>query len=302
MDCDNDGKRELNFVDLADRPSAIRCTIQPHKLLNEIVSNRLARDGIKEIPNGTVYQQVCQDGDVEAIRFIFELIKQYPEDDVDQQLTQAGTNAMASVLLGDYPEVLDEVIRNTGMGIAKDAIVKQTSKTDGVSGVEHDDDDDEKMYLGLTVKGRKRKDLAQHGSNQNNYGRSFEIPLLWHAVKHNSMRIAEYLLGPGPLAAYKAFAKSTKTPFAKQLQKTTDLDKQLPVLLGLVPNIRRETALTAAIAGASKEDALAVTKRLFALQPSQVKSYVQTRCAALCQPFYMVYLTLSPTTACSITT
>jgi len=270
MDVDEQGTKEMNFVNLADRPCAIRCSVAPHKLITYYVSGRLSGDGSKEISAGAIYQQACEVGDLETIRFVFELIKQYPEDDVEEQLTTTGTNAMCSILKGDYPEALDEVIRHTGLGIGRETLTSKSTS-------EADHDDDGKLYLGLTVKGTKRKDLAQHGSNQNNYGNSFEIPLLWHAIQRNAGKIVEYLHGPKPLEAYQAFSKSANTTVAMKLRKMKDLDQQLPALLGLVPNIRRETALTAAIVGTPKTESLEMVKKLFGIQPSKVKDYVQTR-------------------------
>ena len=270
MDVDEQRTKAMNFVNLADRTSAIRCNVAPHKLITYDVSGRLSRDGSKEISLGAVYQQACEEGDVETIRFVFELISQYTEGDVEEQLTTTGTNAMYSVLKGDYPEALDEVIRHTGLGIGRETLTTQSA-----SEVDHDDDG--KFYLGLTVKGKKRKDLAQHGSNQNNYGNSFEIPLLWYAIQSNAGKIVEYLHGPKPLEAYQAFSKSTNTTVAVKLRQMKDLEQQLPALLGLIPNIRGETALTAAIAGTPKTKSLEMVKKLFGIQPGKVKDYVHKR-------------------------
>lgn len=267
MDLDADGaKGELNFVNLAERPSAVRCAVTPYALLSQIVSNRISSDGTKEIDVASLFQQACQEGDLEAFVNLCELLKSFPEDEP----MEPSTTVLNSVLRSDSPAVLDELIRRTGVGIGMEdiRIPHQT----------YEDEEDGKYYLGLTVKGKKRKDLASEGhkqilSNQ----QATQIPLLWQALREGAVKIVEYLLGPGPLAAFRFYASTSTSKYAERLRTVPDLDKRMPMLLGLAPNLRKETPLSAILLGTTKENSLKMAKLLFALQPNRVKEYMQSR-------------------------
>ncbi len=82
MDLDAvDTKGELNFVNLADRPSAVRCGVSPYLLLCQNVSSRISNDGTKEIDSAALLSQACQEGNLEAFVNLCELMKSYPENE-----------------------------------------------------------------------------------------------------------------------------------------------------------------------------------------------------------------------------
>ncbi|KLO11509.1 ankyrin [Schizopora paradoxa] len=268
MDLDEGGKKELNFVNLAEHPSAVRCSVTPYALLSQLVSGRLNRDGTKEIDTGSLLNQTCQEGDLEAFVNMCELLKSYPDEDADS--TEPPTSVLNSILSCDSPAVLDELIRRTGVGIGMEDIRIPTQT--------YEDDADGKYYLGLTVKGKKRKDLASEGHKQALSNQQVtQIPLLWQALRVGAVKIVEYLLGPGPLAAFRFYASTSTSKYAERLRTVPDLDKRMPALLGLTPNLRKETALSAILLGTSKENSLKMAKLLFALQPNRVKEYMQSR-------------------------
>ena len=116
----------------------------------------------------------------------------------------------------------------------------------------------------------KRGDV--HAQNQD----SAHIPLLWDAIRSNAFNIVDYLHGPRPLQAYRAFAEDNSSENAEAIGQLSDEDlaKVLPSVLGLVPNSRQENAVTAAILGGSKP--LEMTKKLLALNPKHAQEYLHS--------------------------
>lgn len=204
------------------------------------------------------------DNDLEAFVNICDMAKGIPDPQ------EPDLNCLRLAVEHDSAGVVDEIIRRTGLGIDVDQFEEQEdSKEDQARNVES------KLYLGLTVHGKKRKDLAKHADNAPT--QQSQIPLLWLAIKSGSMKVIEYLSGPNVLAAYRYYVNTHSTDRAKILRKReTELDQILPGLLGVSPNNRLETALTAALVGFRKENKLEMIKKVIALNPSQAKSFLHS--------------------------
>lgn len=135
----------------------------------------------------------------------------------------------------------------------------------GAEANEVDDDDDSKLYLGLNVHGKKRKDLAKRGDpNAPTTVDGHLAPLLWRAATSHSLSIIDYLAGSQPLEAYKHYLDTATKP-AKRLAAISDLGAQLPTLLGFNLNHLGESAvLAAAASNETSGDPLETLKRLMA--------------------------------------
>ncbi|KAI5121628.1 hypothetical protein M0805_001157 [Coniferiporia weirii] len=262
MDVDASIKEPGFFIDLAARSSAIHCDVSPKRLADFNVSGRVGRGGKSILRSNNIMTQACEDGDLEAFVNICDMLQQLPEKQ------EPNMSCMLSAFEADSPEVVDEIIRRTGLGItiSRADVPKEGVEPKRISN----------LYLGLTVHGKKRKDLARHADEYASAESAEEIPLLWAAVQVNAKRVIEYIGGPGPLVAYRYYASTKTTERAESLCEIQDLDKEPPALLGILPNVRQETALTAAILGPDKDDRLAMAKRVISSFPAQASAYLHS--------------------------
>ncbi|KAI5121633.1 hypothetical protein M0805_001162 [Coniferiporia weirii] len=262
MNVDASGKDPGFFIDLAARSSAIHCDISPKCLADFNVSGRVGRGGKSILRSNNIMAQACEDGDLEAFVIICDILQQLPEK------LEPNMSCMLSAFEADSPEVVDEIIRRTGLGItiSRADVPKEGVEPKRISN----------LYLGLTVHGKKRKDLARHADEHASAESAEEIPLLWAAVQVNAKRVIEYIGGPGPLVAYRYYASTKTTERAESLREIQDLDKEPPALLGILPNVRQETALTAAILGPDKDDRLAMAKRVISSFSAQASAYLHS--------------------------
>jgi hypothetical protein len=165
--------------------------------------------------------------------------------------------------------MLDEFIRRTGVGL--DAVASETS--DGQEDLQALINR-KKIYLGLTVHGKKRTDLAKRSDP--NAVESFTedfVPMLWKAIQNDSPKVVTYLRGDGPLAAYRFYAATHSDERAIHLQKTPDLAAVLPGWLGWTVSTLGESPLTAAVLG----NKLEMMKKLHDLSPELAKAALAQR-------------------------
>lgn len=263
---DEDSENKMQkFTDLASRPSALQCDTPPNRLFTQKNAPRVSRDGTKEV-SGNVLMQAVKDADLEAFTHICDLKKLLPEPEEPEYAW------IHEVLRTDSPDLLDEYIRRSGVGIELSGIASGEDES-SVEEVHHDS----KIYLGLSVHGKKRKDLATKGDN-NAPGDNLEaLPLLWQAASAGAAKIVEYLSTTAPLRAYRYYIMTGTSERAESLRKITDLAERFPRLLGVLPNSRNETAVVAAILGPPAK-ALSMTKLLISLYPAQARAYLHARC------------------------
>lgn len=249
---------------LASRDSAVQCDVSPKLFFEQRVPSRIDREAKKIIGSGTMAHQVSLDGDLEAFVNICDMLQQLPEPQ------EPDKSCLTGAILGDSPELLDEVIRRSGLGLDLSQLVVSDSSMQLAP-------NNSKLYLGLTVHGKKRKDLARYieGGHSHSYDNDRDrIPLLWTAIQNDSKKVIDYLAGSGPLAAYQYYAKTKSTERAEAFRQLQDFDKQLPKLLGIVGNRRGENALIAAILSGRQENKLAMAKKILSLFPAQ--KYLQS--------------------------
>lgn len=257
------------FVDLSQRWSAVKSTVSAADLIEKKITGQLSRDGKRRL-SGSALNIAAADGDLEAFVNICDTMKLIPDA---QPIPQ---HVLYSILEGDSPEVLDEFIRRSGGGIS--FLGEDQEEDRAAAEATHKQS---KLYLGLTVHGKKRKDLANHGDVHARNDSTEELPLLWLAARNQAKKIIAYLAGDGPLAAYRYYASTSSEERALDLRKRT-FDKMLPALLGITPNIRNETTLTAVLVGLlgengrEEKDKLDILKYILSQFPSQAKAYLHS--------------------------
>ncbi|KAF7300977.1 putative ankyrin repeat protein [Mycena indigotica] len=226
----------INFVDVAHRTSTVECEMSPQNLL--------------EWRWGLLYRAIVDD-DFEAFANVLQVYLHGPTP------FNVPHFVLTSVISYDRPDMLDELIRQTGRGINVDT---QVHNEGGAN-------DQNRLYLGLNVHGKKRIDLAKqndpnaHSDAENGDGVS--TPMVWTAISDGRTKIREYLQGDKPLAAYKHYASTHHTERAKALQRVADLSKAIPKLLGWKISSLGESPLTAAICSCN----LVVIEDLFSRHP-----------------------------------
>ena len=193
------------------------------------------------------------DHDLEAFVHIANLYQTLSQVMETEQAT------LNTILEEDQPDILDEYIRRTGYGID----MKSNRTTNGDTEVTTAVNDENKIYLGLSVHGKKRADLARANDPAADCPEPFEIPILWKAVKAKSKAVIAYLAGDRPLIAYRFYASTHSDARAIWLRRTIDLDKLLPTWLGwTITNIGDSPFMAAILA-----NDLEVIKLLFQKSP-----------------------------------
>ena len=147
------------------------------------------------------------------------------------------------ILNGDLPDFLDEYIRRTGCGID----VKGAQKEVGGSDIPVAVNDNNKLYLGLNVHGKKRADLARKNDPDAHLQNTQESVLLWDATRVKATKIIAYLASDKPHAAYRFYAMSHSDTKAIWLRRAPELEKVLPTLLGWKVTELGESPLAAAV-------------------------------------------------------
>ncbi|KAJ7499894.1 ankyrin repeat protein, partial [Mycena latifolia] len=248
---DSDGTVEqdtINFVDIASRPSTVECDVHPRHILIVPGQNLLGRKII--------------DDDFEAFINVLNLFKHSPKH------VELPADTLQTIVNHDRPDMLDEYVRRTGLGIKIQ--VPPPNGEDDIPII----NDKNKVYLGLSVHGKKRTDLAKRNDpDASQQEERAEMPLVWRAVQGGATGILEYLLGDRPLAAYKFYASSNSTVNARLLKRTPNLAKVLPEWLGWVVTPLGESPLTAAIASKKLE----TVKYLFEKSPRLMGSSLHER-------------------------
>ena len=253
-------KKEAKFIDIATRSSAIKSNVHPRTMLQSsaVEWKKGERTGYASILTKAVI-----DHDLEAFVQIANLYQTLP------QVIEMEKDLLTTILEEDQPDILDEYIRRTGSGIDM-ASNKKDSKDSEVTAAVNDEN---KIYLGLNVHGKKRADLARANDPDAGKATHFEIPILWKAAEAKAKAIVEYLAGDRPLTAYSFYASTHSDARAIWLRRTTDLEKVLPKWLGWTVNNIGDSPFIAAIIG----NDLDVIKLLFKKAPQLMATTVHLK-------------------------
>ena len=253
-------KKEAKFIDIATRSSAIKTNVHPKVMLQS--STVKWRKG-ERTGDDSILKKAVIDHDLEAFVHIANLYQTLPEViGLDQYV-------LTTILEEDQPDILDEYIRRTGSGIDMASNKKDSGDTEVTAAI----NDENKIYLGLNVHGKKRSDLARANDPNADTATGFEIPILWKAAKAKAKAVVEYLAGNRPLAAYSFYASTHSDGRAIWLRRTTDLEKLLPTWLGWAVTSMGDSPFIAAIIG----NDLDVVKLLFQKAPKLMATTVHQK-------------------------
>lgn len=167
-----------------------------------------------------------------------------------------------AIVTHDCPEILDEFIRRTGYGI--DVKVPDSSNVDGdgekgctSTSTNLLSNDENRLYLGLNVHGKKRKDLAtanDPNAHLNADSQHNEIPLVWLAARSKSVGVLAYLGSEKPLEAYNKYAlekggNETRAVLLRRFISAGGFDTALRGMLGWCVDELGQSPVFAAISG-----------------------------------------------------
>ncbi|KAJ6520371.1 hypothetical protein C8R45DRAFT_58736 [Mycena sanguinolenta] len=176
------------------------------------------------------------DNDLEAFVNIANLYR-YSTPPID---LGADPSLLAAIFAKDRPEMLDEYIRRTGVGID----IPAAEETEAPQAEDPQNDG----YTGLSFHGRKRPDLArQNAPVVVPVVEELTVPFLWQAAAAGACEIVKYLAGDRPLLAYRFYSLSNSDARALGLRQVDDLKKLLPQWLGWVITPLGETPVFAGV-------------------------------------------------------
>jgi len=212
-------QKEIKFVDIATRSSAVQSQIHPKVMLQDVPVSWRATDSLTA-RQATLLSKAVMDHDLDAFKHIGDLYNALP------QPLEIGKDIFNVILDHDQPDILDEYIRRTGAGIN----VAQVNKEGEGSAIPAIVNDQNKIYLGLNVHGKKRMDLAKKNDPDaavTNTSQE-EIPLVWDAIRKKSAGILKYLSTNQPPAAYKYYSISNSSAKAIWLRRLLSANQSLP--------------------------------------------------------------------------
>ena len=269
-DEDYEYEQEINFTDLATRPSAVRVKVSAEKML------LLAQDILLEADDKRIscnpLQKAIYEDDFEAFVRTVELYQF-----AGVALWPAAAVYELAVAL-DRPNMLDELTRRTGVGIpyypSDTSEDHQQSLKKAI--------EEKRVYLGLKVGGKRRADIAQDGPRVLTYN----YDLLRSAITHGAAKIVEYLAGPPPLAAYTYYAATHSGDIAQYLKSFENLGAVLSDLLGWKVDELNESPLLSAVI----HDKIDILKQLFVLKPNLMEEALHQRYGSPWTYFVMTVL------------
>ncbi|KAH9034042.1 hypothetical protein EDB83DRAFT_2296416 [Lactarius deliciosus] len=255
-DDDYGGQKPINFTDIAARPSSVRTNVPPKTMLE--LETLFLQAGHKRVSCNPL-QKAIVDDDFEAFVRTLDLYE------FAGATIWPDSGAYDSAVALDRPEMLDELIRRSGVGIPiPSEAVKGSAVVPKAS--------EERVYLGLKVGGKRRGDLAKHKQAQRK-ALTYNYNLLRSAIGSGATEIVDYLAGPRPIAAFTHYVETHNDDIVQYLTGIDNLGTVLPDLLGWKPDELNESPLLCAVI----EDSIDVLKQLFALKPNLMEEALHLR-------------------------
>jgi hypothetical protein len=250
-------RKEINFTDIAARPSAVRTEVPARKML-EVLSLLLCADG-KRVACNPLHWTIRED-DFEAFVCILNL---YQSAGV---ALWSDSQVFKLAVALDRPDMLDELIRHSGVGIPIPSDTANSPNTNAKKPTE------ERVYLGLKVRGKLLADIRQQKQTRHK-ALTYNYDLLRSAISAGATKVVDYLAGPRPLGAYAYYAVTHSDNIAQYLKSLDNLEAALPDLLGWQVDELNESPLLCAVIN-DKSDIL---KQLFALKPNLMEEALYQR-------------------------
>ena len=229
---DEPSKMDVDLVDIANISSEVRVDAHPSCML-EASFPWIAKGGWAYM-SCLMFQAILND-EYERFIKIFDLYASIPDWEIPSHI-------ILSTVRCDRPEMLDICIRRTGQGIILDHDTRRPTIQPASSNSKRD------IYLGLNIRGKKRKDLVAQVDPSVSPRVSIALPLVWEAASSGSKAVVRYLSSDRPLAAFAHYASTHENPRAKELGEASDLSAILPEKLGWRTTLLNETVVTAAAA------------------------------------------------------
>ncbi|KAH9017611.1 ankyrin repeat protein [Lactarius pseudohatsudake] len=216
-------QKPINFTDIAARPSSVRTDVPPKKMLE--LETIFVQAGHKRVSCNPL-QKAIVDDDFEAFVRTLDLYE------FAGATIWPDSGAYDSAVALDRPEMLDELIRRSGVGIPiPSEAVKGSAVVPKAA--------EERVYLGLKVGGKRRADLAKHKQAQRK-ALTYNYNLLRSAISSGATKIThnddivQYLAGIDNLGAVLPDLLGWKPD---ELNESIDVLKQL---FTLKPNLMEE--------------------------------------------------------------
>ncbi|PBK72133.1 ankyrin [Armillaria solidipes] len=226
---------EPTFVDVASRPSAVKSETSQQLFLEETAEFPPNKDDSTQsnVHRRLVAWAVATD-DMEAFTHLTKLYKYVKDGPIDVY-----GRILTEIVECDRPEMLDMCIRRSGHDISFVSV-----HSDEQEGFHHIANDESRVYMGLNVHGKKRKDLARESYPDADSSEDDPTPLLWQPALAGATKVVQYLGSRRPLEAYKFYSISHN---AIKIRRTHDLEKVLYEWLEWKTNALGESPLTAAV-------------------------------------------------------
>ena len=269
-DEDYEYEQEINFTDVAARPSAVCTKVSAEKML--LVTQDILLEADDKRISCNALQKAIYEDDFEAFVRTVEL---YQFAGVGLWL-DAEVYKLAVAL--DRPDMLDELTRRTGVGIP---YYPSDTSEDHQQGLKKAIKE-QRVYLGLKVGGKRRADIAQDGPKVLTYN----YDLLRSAITHGADKIVEYLAGPRPLAAYTYYAATHSGDIARYLKSFENLGAVLSDHLGWQVDELNESPLLSAVI----HDKIDILRQLFVLKPNLMEEAFHQRYGSPWTYFVMTVL------------
>ncbi|KAG8950958.1 hypothetical protein FRC04_007022 [Tulasnella sp. 424] len=264
---DETEKRPAGYSDLAKRFHTVRVKVKPNQLLS--YGAKCAVEGVSGLPaywgSADPINIAVRENDVEAFNQIADMMVNLKEP------MSVPESVRTYILAMDSAELLDAYIRRTGDGLSLPKPKAKESMDDKAQAQQQDDDDEEyKIYLGLNVQGKKRRDLARKEDPNAPWQADAEtkVPIGWRAASAQAIDILEYLNSPKAIEAYKYYAENNQTKLSKRLAEALRNPDDFAKLAGFKASGLAETPVLATVWNPTYPDRILPTlKKLMEMQP-----------------------------------
>ncbi|KAH8995817.1 hypothetical protein EDB86DRAFT_1066941 [Lactarius hatsudake] len=251
-------EKPINFTDIAARPSSVRTDVPPKRMLE--LETTFLQPGLKRISCNPLQKAIIED-DFEAFVHTLNL---YEFAGATMRLN---TKTYDFAVALDRPDMLDELIRRSGVGIPvpSDAAKANAAESKKVP--------EGRVYLGLKVGGNRRTDIINHRQIRHRTPLTYKYDLLRGAIKFGATKVIDYLAGPRPIAAFTHYAETHDDDIAQYLKRIKNLSAVLPDILGWKPDELNESPLLCAVI----DNKIDVLKQLFELKPDLMEETLHLR-------------------------